>query len=311
MRTVTYSLIILLGALGYRMATSPAWQDAVSGAAIAVIKPILIPLVLAIAAPAFVYIVSLLILLAAFAACIAYGLSEVRPRRRQIGTVRRGVLDLPQPGAGRVDPGWHEAMHGLGTLLRDNAIFVSAWSEYQARTAQSGRMPDAPFSHFVASEPESRGRVSFMHSLPGYFTSLGLIFTFIGLVVALYFAAKGFRSGSMEEARAAIIQLLNTASFKFLTSVAALIAAMIISLFLRFNLATIAREMHELAERIEAYLTIWREQLNAGHAAALSDKGLTARFEALLDQVERLARAVEALARRDRARLVGPDHAIR
>jgi hypothetical protein len=173
-------------------------------------------------------------------------------------------------------------------------------------------MPAAPFIHFVASQPEDRRRGGFMQSLPGYFTSIGLIFTFMGLVVALYFAAKGFRSGNIDEARAAIIALLNAASFKFLTSVAALLGALVISLFLRFNLAGLARRSHDLAEHIEAFLTLWREHTAAGGArAAASEEVLPARLELLIDRIERLTGAVEILARRDRPRLVETDNASR
>jgi len=312
LKTVVYSLFLLLVALAYRTATSPAWQDAISSAAVTLIKPLLIPIVLAIATPAFVYVVALLILLAAVAACIAYSLLESRPRRRQIEAVRRGMRDLPMPTNGDAVALWNKAMQGMGGLLRHNEIFVSAWSEYQVRAMQSGQLPTAPFSHFVASEPENRGRGGFMQSLPGYFTSLGLIFTFMGLVVALYFAAKGFRSGNIDEARAAIIQLLNTASFKFLTSVAALIGAMMISLFLRFDLASLGRRTSRLAEHIESFLSAWREQLATQRTdPPAPGTALSARLELLIDRIEQLTGAVELLARRDRPRLVEPDNAVR
>ena len=203
-------------------------------------------------------------------------------------------------------------MHGVGALLRDNGIFVSAWSEYQAQAIQSGRLPSAPFSHFVASEPEGRARAGFMQSLPGYFTSLGLIFTFVGLVVALYFAAKGFRSSNIDDARAAIIQLLNTASFKFLTSVAALIGATAISLFLRFCLMALGQKTQSLTERVEAFLTAWREQLATQPSPAqAADTALDRRLVLLVDRIEQLTQAVETLAKRDRVRLVESDHAAR
>jgi hypothetical protein len=188
---------------------------------------------------------------------------------------------------------------------------VSAWSEYQARAIQSGRLPSAPFSHFVASEPAGRNRSGFMQSLPGYFTSLGLIFTFAGLVVALYFAAKGFRSGNIDEARAAIVQLLNTASFKFLTSVAALISAMAISLFLRFTLASLAHKTDALAEHVESFLSVWRDRMAVDLSRpAAPEPALSARLELLIDRIERLTGAVETLVRRERPRLVETDNAI-
>ena len=311
LRTVIYALFLLLGALAYRIGTSPVWQDAISGAAVSLFKPLLVPVVLAIAAPAFVYVVSFLIVLAAIAACVSYWLLDIRRRQGQIDAVRGGLRTLPMPTEGGAGPFWTQAMPAIGTLLRGNEIFVSAWSEYQARAIQSGQLPSAPFSHFVASEPGGRSRAGFMQSLPGYFTSLGLIFTFVGLVVALYFAAKGFRSGNIDEARAAIVQLLNTASFKFLTSVAALISAMTVSLFLRFNLASLGRKTDALAEHIESFLSIWRDRMAVDRfPSAGQEPALSARLELLLDRIERLTDVVEILARRDRPRLVETDNAV-
>ena len=308
-KSFIYGLFLVLGALAFRLATSPAWQQAVSDGAIWLLKPILVPLVLAIAAPAFVYVVSFLILLSALVACAIYWILQVRPRQAQLKAVLQGLRGLPRPVSGRGQQS-SAAMQGLGALLRGNAVFVSAWSEYQAQALRSGRMPAAPFSHFVASEPEDRRRGGFMQSLPGYFTSVGLIFTFMGLVVALYFAAKGFRSGNIDEARSAIIALLNAASFKFLTSVAALLGALVISLFLRFNLAGLARRSQNLVEHVEAFLTLWREHAMAsGGWADAPDSALQARLELLIDRIERLTGAVEILARRDRPRLVETDNA--
>jgi hypothetical protein len=152
-------------------------------------------------------------------------------------------------------------MKQLGDLLRRKGLFLSAWAAFQGQATRFGRIPEAPFAHFAtgdktANEVDHRG---FMHALPGYFTSLGLVLTFLGLVVALYFAAKGFRSGSMTEARAAILQLLNASAFKFLTSVAALGGALMISVFLGFSLSILRRETAYSVAAIEAYISEWRD----------------------------------------------------
>jgi len=139
-----------------------------------------------------------------------------------------------------------------------------------------------------------------MRSLPAYFTSVGLILTFIGLVVALYFASKGFRTGDMTEARAAIVQLLNAASFKFLTSVSALISALIVSLYGRYGSSAVARERRKTIDRIEVFLSDWREKVGVGQSGeTLAPAELLRRFDLLLASVAGLARDVQRMAERD------------
>ncbi|MBV9218087.1 MAG: hypothetical protein JO366_06435 [Methylobacteriaceae bacterium] len=313
MRTFVYGLILLAAALGYRVATSPEWQQAIGEGSTAVIKPLVVPLVRLINVPAFVYTVSVIILLAGLIACAAYWLRAVQPRLRQLKTVRRGIADLPLPNIRDAKARWPEAMHRLGALLLGNETFVSAWSEFQTQSLKSRGVPNVPFSHFVASEPRgAKEHGGLMQALPGYFTSVGLIFTFVGLVVALYFAAKGFRSGNIEEARASIIQLLNAASFKFLTSVAALISALMVSLFLRFNLSIIERETLVTVELIETFLSPWREEVGSGSGQEWPTGGeLQQRLDALLGGMQDLARVLDRLSHRLDARLEHFDDASR
>jgi hypothetical protein len=307
MKTLTYTSIAILAALIWRIAVSPDWQLAIGAFATAVVKPLVVPLIELINVPAFVYIVAFAIFCAAIVACAAYWIRAVRPRMRQLKAVRRGLYGLPLPHRSDARSRWPEARERLGALLRDNGLFVSAWAEFQSQSVAAGGIPNAPFGHLVASEPQqARDRGGLMASLPGYFTSVGLIFTFVGLVVALYFAAKGFRSGNMQDAREAIIRLLNAASFKFLTSVAALIGALMISLFLRLNLSIIARETLVVTELIESFLSAWREQIGVG---ARQEHFLTSdtlrRFEALLDGLQAVTQRLDEVLRRDDARAMG------
>jgi hypothetical protein len=98
----------------------------------------------------------------------------------------------------------------------------------------------------------------FYKALPGYFTSIGLLLTFIGLVAALHFASRGFETGSAELAKAAILQLLSASSFKFLTSIASLAGALLISLVIRTLDGHVSRAAFRTAEAVEAHLSACR-----------------------------------------------------
>ena len=178
---------------------------------------------------------------------------------------------------------------------------MAGWSAFQAESLRGRGVPGRPFSSFVAAEPSDAAEPGgFMHSLPGTFTSVGLILTFVGLVVALYFAAKGFRTGDMGQAKAAIVQLLNAASFKFLTSVSALISALVVSLYGRYGSAAVRRERRNTLERVEVFLAAWRERVGVGRGGeTLAPADLLRRFDALLAAVADLARDVRRLAERD------------
>lgn len=252
-------LILVPALLVYLVTVTPDWQRAIGDAATAIVRPIVIPLVDLINVPAFVYIASALIVLSAMAASIAYQLRVFRPRMKMLRSACVAVQRLPVPEANSGGQAGN-AMQELGSALRAHNLLPSAWAAFQTQLVREGGVPGAPFSTFAWSDPtiDEGERRGFMQALPGYFTSVGLIFTFVGLVVALYFAAKGFRTGNMDDARAAILQLLNASSFKFLTSVAALVAALIVSLAFRFSVSVIRSETEKTIGLIESYISLWR-----------------------------------------------------
>jgi len=253
-------LMLLFLAAVYSLSVNKDWRDAIGGAAAAAIRPVLIPLVNVIVEPTFVYTTAMALFLAGLLACAMFWLKVERPALSKLRILQSEVTRLARPK--NQDPRHRfDAMKQLGDLLRRESMFLSAWALFQGQFVQSQRISEQPFSYFVAEEPvesavDHRG---FMSALPGYFTSVGLILTFVGLVVALYFAAKGFRSGNLEQARAAILQLLNASAFKFITSVAALGTALLISIFYRFCLSVLRSEKTRTVAVIEAYISIWRD----------------------------------------------------
>lgn len=297
MKSLTGVVVLLMASLSYVVVSSPEVRDRIGATAGAIARPILIPLVELINVPAFVYVLSLVILGAGAAACLAYRMAVVAPRLAGLRRVRAGIGDLPLPRARSGREAWPEARHRLGLLLVEHMTLVSAWSAFASDSARSNGVPQRPFSSFAAQDPDPPGAGDdVMASLPGYFTSIGLIFTFIGLVVALYFAAKGFRSGDIGEARAAIVQLLNAASFKFLTSVSALVSALAISLYARFAAARTAGDRARTVQRIEIYLAEWRDRVGSvpGERVVTAADLLT-RFDALLAGMESLSADVRRL----------------
>jgi hypothetical protein len=252
-------LLIGVGAT-YWLVINQSWRDAIGGAAEAAVRPILIPLVHIILEPAFVYTTAVALFLLGLLACGMFWFKMARPELAKLRNLQSEITRLALPRNQDPEPRF-QAMKLLGDLLRREKIFLSAWALFQGQFVQSQRISEQPFGYFVAegraeSAVDHRG---FMSALPNYFTSVGLILTFVGLVVALYFAAKGFRSGNLEEAREAILQLLNASAFKFITSVAALGTALLISIFYRLCLSLLRNEINRTVAVIEAYISIWRD----------------------------------------------------
>jgi hypothetical protein len=293
MRQAFYAVLLLCAVLIYMIWTTPEWQTAIEGTALNLARPIAIPLIHLINTPAFIYLLALLLLLGGVLACVAYWFRIVRPRMEALLDLQVAVQQLPLPS--KVDPRpATAALNDLGVTFHRNGMFLTAWSALQAQVRREDAIPDRPFSSFAASDPtvtdgDQRG---LMAALPGYFTSLGLIFTFMGLVAALYFAAAGFRSGNVEDARSSIMQLLNASSFKFLTSVSALGSALLISIIHRYAQSRLRNAANETLGLIESYLALWRQ---ASPAPANRGDASERRLDDLVSAVRELTSRLDQL----------------
>ncbi len=281
----------------------PRLKDAIGDAATEVMRPIVGPMVALLDKPSFVYVVSLLLLAIAVAASLRYRIAVVGPELRRLRRARAELDALRPPNADdrvRLADGIGE----IGTILRARALFPIGWAVFQRRVLREGSIPAEPFATFAEAdrENEDRDRAGHIEALPGYLTSAGLIFTFVGLVAALFFAAKGFKAGSPDVARAAVQQLLGAASFKFLTSVAALVGALLVTLTLRGAALRLHRLRAETLAAVERRLDGWRTiedprpaapavPAEALHVLATGLARLTGRIDRLLARVEPPSRA--------------------
>ncbi len=89
------------------------------------------------------------------------------------------------------------------------------------------------------------------------FVGVGLLLTFLGLVAALFFAASAIRSatgveGATGAMQAALVQLLNTATFKFWTSIAGLACSIVITLLARWAGRSLSKSFTIICRRIES-----------------------------------------------------------
>ncbi len=107
---------------------------------------------------------------------------------------------------------------------------VQAWREFQEsiidESANPIRNTNRPNVYFAKVAP----RLNFLTFASNVFVGVGLILTFLGLIVALNKAAGGMSGGDVKHAQEALASLLTVAGSKFFTSVGGLGA----SIWLRF-----------------------------------------------------------------------------
>jgi ABC-type transporter Mla subunit MlaD len=95
----------------------------------------------------------------------------------------------------------------------------------------------------------------FYQSLPNMLVGLGLFFTFIGLVMALYFASQGVAAPNVEDAQKALKNLLDAATFKFLTSLAGLLSSLVFSWREKAVLHAVTGKIERLTLDLESAFT--------------------------------------------------------
>lgn len=89
-------------------------------------------------------------------------------------------------------------------------------------------------------------------AVPNFLVGSGLLFSFIGLVSALYIARDGVLGGTIEETQTALGQLLGAATFKFATSIAGLFASIVFSWAEKRQLYELHHRLHRLCDALAA-----------------------------------------------------------
>jgi hypothetical protein len=143
----------------------------------------------------------------------------------------------------------------LTLLLARNALVGHGWRQFSAAVIREDnvvRYTVRPQTYINLAD--ARGELfglKMMSSIPGYFVGLGLLLTFIGLVLALNRAAGSTAAGSAEAMTSSLNELLAAATFKFSTSIAGLDASLGLALTFRTYQIWIEGAFEGLARSIE------------------------------------------------------------
>lgn len=116
--------------------------------------------------------------------------------------------------------------------LEGHPLIGHAWEEFSKSCLRETAVvrtvrPNTFFT--TATARERLPGLKLMPTIPGYFVGLGLLLTFVGLVIALSRAAGGV-AGSPENMTQSLRDLLDAATFKFSTSIAGLFSSLVLAL---------------------------------------------------------------------------------
>lgn len=158
------------------------------------------------------------------------------------------------------------ARHGeIDAALAAHPLIGYAWREFDETVIKA----EVPFRNtlrpqvfFTAAALRERlAGLKLMTGEPGYFVGIGLLLTFIGLVLALSKASAGTAAAQAAGGgagaaamQAALGQLLQAATFKFATSIAGLAASIVLSLSYRILTVGLERSLHAFCEAIDGKL---------------------------------------------------------
>lgn len=139
----------------------------------------------------------------------------------------------------------------LDERMNATARLDRAWRRYRStvREEQDGRLVSLirPSDVFTSDEVLAATlNLPLVESVPNLLVGVGLACTFVGLIAALYFASQGVAAADVNQAKAALGDLLHAATFKFVTSLFGLACSIVFTFSER-------RRLKRVTERIDNF----------------------------------------------------------
>lgn len=190
---------------------------------------------------------------------------------RQIKAAIHDLKNLSQPADLKA------SFQSIDQKMRERSALEHAWREFHETLILPETGDHEPIkntarpSNYINREAAGLN-FPILHALPNYFVGFGLLFTFFGLVAALYYANQGV-TGNIDEAQSALSGLLSAATFKFLTSIAGLICSIIFSISYKVRMHRIDKAFGQLCDQLERLLSfVTPEEIAAGQLKQLEEQ---------------------------------------
>jgi hypothetical protein len=244
----------LLGAIGAAavilsllMPSQAGWEDSA-------LKGLLVPparfLLDLFNSPATAIIFAGALVLGGGAMALSFRLGRVRPILREIGELSEVVASSRSIAAR------DERLARLADVFDRSSLLRREFRLYAAalRAAKPGATPRAGHYIDMGAVERSGCGVTAFGQMGGHVMAIGLALTFCGLVAGLYFAGKGLVASDLATARASLVQLLQAATFKFLTSIAGIGTSVGMSLVHQRSAGALAGALDDLTLSLDEAL---------------------------------------------------------
>jgi len=145
----------------------------------------------------------------------------------------------------------------IDAQLQKQPLITQQWQAYR-QTLLPARQADTPIyytqtpqTYFnISTLIESRINLRLYQAVPNILVGIGIWFTFIGLVAALWFASQGVAADDINQAQQSLRDLLYAATFKFVTSIAGLLASIVFSWAEKSRLHRLNKQLERLNQHI-------------------------------------------------------------
>ncbi|MFT6905597.1 MAG: gas vesicle protein [Oleiphilaceae bacterium] len=181
-----------------------------------------------------------------------------------------------------------EKMHSKISTIE---CLKSSWEAYQ----RSMQLPGVNFELKPSQAPALRNTMQvsnvfnmeniveplinlrFFTSIPNMLTGLGLLFTFVGLVIGIGNASLGLSSADIDSAKQSLNPLLTGASIAFTTSIVGIICSMVFSMFEKSRFFKLEKEVKKFSDYLASHI----EFIDSDKLAAMQLEAIETQTKAL------------------------------
>jgi methyl-accepting chemotaxis protein len=219
------------------------------------------------ALPEFVWTLFAVFISVGFAFGVWFWMQIVNPVRR---TLRQAILDVTHhdPDSTHLDDlsaiaekrrAFTRAFTEIDESLRGHRLLRHGWNEFNETMVKPEDDAGEPYRNTVRPHAYLNLDVAigagypprWYPALPNWFIGVGLLLTFVGLLLALYAASTGVGADDIEKVKASLERLLGAATLKFLTSVAGILCSLGLSIQYRKGIQEIENGFDRLCEELE------------------------------------------------------------
>lgn len=181
----------------------------------------------------------------------------------RLNKIRRHLNQVEKQLTYATGAGFVNHLNGMNKDFKSNPIFYPQWLNFQQSLIPPSlhqgeqvmiytRHPREYFNFKTLVEKHLNLRL--YQAMPNILVGIGIWFTFVGLVAALWFASKGVAANDINDAQLALQDLLHAATFKFVTSIAGLLASIVFSWQEKRRLHKLERQINKICQQLESCL---------------------------------------------------------